>query len=292
MAILRHIIDEAEKKSDERIQEMHLLLIKIMVAAVQRQPNVSKEVKNALPRLEVIIDHLEEAKKVENEARRKLTSFAAIAGGGSFKRQASASPLAPAEGAKLAKKKKGSAAVQKPPSEEWTVVQNDKKKKKKEEEGKGGKAGKTLPDPKTSQKKRAKRRLRPEAIALRPAEGKTYAEILGGIRSKVDPKKSGTEIKAVRKTRSRTRDVLIEIRKTKAEGKQGFTDALKEALGESGSVRVLVPRTTLEIRDMDSCTTVEEVELALGEKLQSYEGRLDVPLPRPNAVGQRMAASP
>ena len=57
-----------------------------LVAAVQRQPNVSKEVKNVLPRLEVIIDHLEEAKKDENEARRKLTSFAAIAGGGSFKR--------------------------------------------------------------------------------------------------------------------------------------------------------------------------------------------------------------
>ena len=39
---------------------------------------------------------------------------------------------------------------------------------------------------------------------------------------------------------------------------------------------------------MNSCTTVEEVELALREKLQSYEGRLDVRLTRPNAVGQRM----
>ena len=135
--------------------------------------------------------------------------------------------------------------------------------------------------------KQAKWRLRPDAIAFRPAQGKTYAEILGGIHSKVDPKKSGTEIKAVRKTRSG--DVLIGIRKTTAEGKQGFTDAVKEALGESGSVRVLVPRMILEIRGMDSSTTVEEVELALREKLQSYEGRLDVRLTRPNAVGQRMA---
>ena len=52
---------------------------------------------------------------------------------------------------------------------------------------------------------------------------------------------------------------------------------------------MLVPRMTLEIRDMDSCTTVEEVELALHEKLQSYEGRQDVRMTRPNAVGQRMA---
>ena len=106
MAILRHIIDEAEKESDERMQEMREL-IKIMKAAVQRQPNVSKEVKNALPRFEVIIDHLEETKKDENEDRRKLASFAAKAGGGSCKRQASASSLAPAEGAKLAQRRRG-----------------------------------------------------------------------------------------------------------------------------------------------------------------------------------------
>ena len=73
------------------------------------------------------------------------------------------------------------------------------------------------------------RQIRPEAIALRPAEDKTYAEILGGIGSRVDPTKCGTKIKAVRKTRSWV--VLIEIRKTTAEGRQGFTDALKEALG-------------------------------------------------------------
>ena len=124
--------------------------------------------------------------------------------------------------------------VQKPSSEEWTVVQNDKKKKKRE--GKVGKKGNNLPDPKTPKAKKAKRRLRPEVIELRPAEGKTYAEILGGIRNRFDPTKCGTGIKAIRKTRSG--DVLIEIRKTAAEGRQGFTDALKEELGESGSARL------------------------------------------------------
>ena len=40
---------------------------------------------------------------------------------------------------------------------------------------------------------------------------------------------------------------------------------------------------------MDSCTTVEEVKLALRKKLQTYEGKLEVRLTRPNAAGQRMA---
>ena len=37
------------------------------------------------------------------------------------------------------------------------------------------------------------------------------------------------------------------------------------------------------------CTTVEEVELALRKKLQTYEGKLEVRLTRPNTDGQRMA---
>ena len=121
MTTLRHIIEKSEKKSDERIQEMREL-IRSMMAAVYRQPNVSKDVKNALPRLEATIDYLEEVKRDKNETRRKLASFAAIAGGSSSKRQASVSPLTPSEGAKSAKKKKGGATVQKPSSGKWTVV--------------------------------------------------------------------------------------------------------------------------------------------------------------------------
>ena len=68
MAILRHIIERAGKKSDERMQEMREL-IRSMMAAVHKQPEMSKGVKNALPRLKAIIDHLGEAKRDENEAR-------------------------------------------------------------------------------------------------------------------------------------------------------------------------------------------------------------------------------
>ena len=90
---------------------------------------------------------------------------------------------------------------------------------------------------------------------------------------------------------TRSGDVLIEIRKTTAEGWQGVTDALKEALEEPGNIRVLVPRATLEIRDIDSFPNVEEVELVLDERLQSYGGKLEVRLTRPNAGGQQIAVS-
>ena len=70
-----------------------------------------------------------------------------------------------------------------------------KRHKEEEEEVKRGQGGKNLARSRNLPKKQAKRRIRPEAIALRPAESKTYAEILCGIRSKFVPKKSGTENK-------------------------------------------------------------------------------------------------
>ena len=71
VATLRRIIEESERRSEERMKEMRAL-IKNMTAAVSRQPNVSKDVKNALPQLEAIIDHLEVASRDGNEAWRKL----------------------------------------------------------------------------------------------------------------------------------------------------------------------------------------------------------------------------
>ena len=56
--------------------------------------------------------------------------------------------------------------------------------------------------PKTPKAKQTNRWPRTEAIALRPADGKTYADLLGVIRSRVNPDKCGTEIRAVRKTKS------------------------------------------------------------------------------------------
>ena len=81
-----------------------------------------------------------------------------------------------------------------------------------EKEGKG--TGKAPPSPITSRKS-ARRHPRAEAIALKPAEGKTYADILGGIRSKVDLTKCDMGVKAIGKTWSG--EVLIELIKPTTE---------------------------------------------------------------------------
>ena len=67
--------------------------------------------------LRPLVDHVEEGNRDGNKARRKLSSFAATTGGMGSKRQASASPLEPSEGAKLAKKKGGTDVEKSAPEE-------------------------------------------------------------------------------------------------------------------------------------------------------------------------------
>ena len=94
-------------------------------------------------------------------------------------------------------------------------------------------------------------------------------------------------VKAIRKTRSG--EVLIPLIKPTTASNRSFTDALKNAIGEAASVRVLTPRVTLKIRHVDSCTTIEEVQQALRLKLKEQEGQFEVHLTKPNAARHCMA---
>ncbi|MBJ4683863.1 hypothetical protein JGE71_25850, partial [Salmonella enterica subsp. enterica serovar Typhimurium] len=133
------------------------------------------------------------------------------------------------------------------------------------------------------------RKIKPrlEAVVLRPAAGTSYAEIVSGIRGKVNPDEHGTDIKTVRHTQSG--DVLIEIKRGTKEGKEAFRNALKLAVSEKAVLRPLIPRAHLEIRDLDSCATDEEVKGARLSILLDYEGPLETRLTRPNKFEQRMA---
>ena len=110
-----------------------------------------------------------------------------------------------------------------------------------------------------SRRRRPVRRKRPEAVLIKPADGKSYAEVLGKIRQKIKPEETEAEIRSIRRTR--TGDVLLEM-SNNSKCTKAFSDALKDALGEMGSVKNLVPKTTLELLDLDSYTTKEEVEEA------------------------------
>lgn len=105
---------------------------------------------------------------------------------------------------------------------------------------------------------------------MKKRERKYYAEILEVIRKTVDPGKFGAEFKTI--CRTRTGDVLLELKNTSEECRSNLSAEIGFAIGKDGSIRNLVPKVTLEIRGMDSYKTKEEVESAIRENLHGYSG--------------------
>lgn len=84
------------------------------------------------------------------------------------------------------------------------------------------------------QNKNRNSRPQPEAIVIRPVEGKNFAEVFGQIRAKASPTVSGAKIKLLGKTQSGKVWWSL-ISWNQEQSKFGY--ALLSTLGESASVR-------------------------------------------------------
>ena len=136
-------------------------------------------------------------------------------------------------------------------------------------------------------KKRKAPKARSEAICLKPAQGKSYADIVATITGKVKPEELGITIKGIRKTRGG--EALVEIKGENSESRKNLTEALKAALADKGTVRELLPKMSLEIRDIADRTTKEEVEGTIKRQRSDYEGPVEARLTRPSKRGQVLA---
>lgn len=275
---------ERPKDSEQEMLGRCQAIIVNMKAATARQRNISMDIKNGLAELEELIDAIGFCRRKRQETARESTRnplalLAARAAGTpvttgtpSQKRGAS-SPLQPA----AEKKKKAERA------NSWVEVQSKKKDKK-------SKAVPEVPakvDTASSQRKK-KRLPKPkrEALLIKPAEGRSYAEVLREIRGKANPADTGTEVRSIRQTRSG--GVLVEFGATPG-NKAAFGDALRGILGSNATVRDLEPRETVEIRDLDSLTTPEEVMEAIRGALPEHAEDLKVLITKANNREQKMA---
>ena len=122
-----------------------------------------------------------------------------------------------------------------------------------------------------------------EAVIIKPAEGNSYAEVLKNIRSMVNLKEADVKIKVIRKTRAGA--LLLELEKGQT-AKANFCEALKHTLQKSATVADLKPKATIEIRDLDSLTTKNEVAEAVKEVVQDPIEDLTINITAPNTREQ------
>ena len=256
---LRQTSAAEEKKMEKCIQVMRNL-IKTMVSSTLRQTNVNNTIKEGLPKLQEALESLTESKRTTLMVDRRLME------GKKIKRRAEEviSPenlMTPAgkKSKQLQDKEEnspGTPLFRFPNENTWNTIPPRKEKKK---TNRGPKPPDTMTKIPATEKRSSSnkpRRPRTEAVLVKPAEGKSYADVLQKIKVGVDPSATNTVFKTIRCTRGG--DVLLEQQST--QNKAEFSEAVKQAVGtDAAAIRGSVPKTTLEIRDMDACTTEEDV---------------------------------
>lgn len=294
MEALRAQIREEQEREDALLESC-LEEISSMRAAVKRQPNVNATIKKGLPRLEdFLLDirsrrktwrRLDEVLSVESRTRKRPGSSPPQLQK-TAPEQVRKVEKRPEEELRAVEKRKESetknemlTGIDKEEEvTEWQRVGTKKKKKK-------DKLPQSSPTSRENTEKRKPLGARYSALSIKPGENMSYAQVLRSIKEKVQPEEAGAEIKSIRQTKDG--QVLLELGR-KTENPEQFGAVLTSILGDMASVRCLIPRTSVEIRDLDCLTDKEDVEQALKRDIAEI-GEMRVTITPPDAREQRLA---
>lgn len=290
----------AASKVGEEIKKMREVIID-MKAAMERQRNVSMGVRNGVAFLEQSIDIIDSMRQfwrvsmerfqkecTERETQTSPLMAAAVLAAAS-KRSAQSPPDSQREG----KRQRDTGEVVStatPEGDGFRQVLSKKERKKakaKERQEKRREEAAKAPATQAPKPKSIQRRpkTRPDAVLIKPADGKSYADVLGAIRTSIKPGDNGAEVRCVRKTRSG--EVLVELGPG-TKDKSKFGEVLRTTLGANATVRCTVPKSTVELRDLDELTTEEEVTTVLNAMLgKTFDGKVFVS--KANTRGQKIA---
>jgi hypothetical protein len=122
-------------------------------------------------------------------------------------------------------------------------------------------------------------------LIIKPGQGRSYADVVGKLRRDVQPEQSGVEVRRLRKTNDG--GVLIEL--GSGRGQAEFAESVKTALEVGDKLKSVAPRLRVEVMDLDSSSTQDEVSDALKRELGQGTGDFKVFLTKPNPRDQRLA---
>lgn len=128
-----------------------------------------------------------------------------------------------------------------------------------------------------------KKKKETEVIIVRKEEGSTYAEMARKVKSEVNPTDIGVSVTAIRETKRG--DVLITTRR-------GDGDTLKKEIErkvENARVETRFGLEFINIIDLDSSCTKEEIAIAVGSALNKPKEIANVRSIRPNRFGTAVA---
>lgn len=265
------------KISEEEALKKCKNVLKKMKAAITRQRNINMDVQNGVSELDelldVIADYRRSWKKAEKEI--ELSKYSKIQQETSdtptvrTKNKRNASSPAEINPEKKSKRK---------PSDCTTAVVPTKTKAETIVEIKD--------NTKVQRRERPKRpQNRPDAVVIKPKDGHSYADVLRNLREKINPEETEVAVQSVRKTKGGSLLLIM----GKGGRKDEFRDAIIGTLKEEAVVQSMKSKATIEIQDLDSLTTEEEVIRAIKSVTKSANEDIVVRLTTTNSREQKRA---
>lgn len=292
----QEFISRMRTEEEAAIGDIKRALVKIR-AAMQRQRNVSMDVREGIQQIDELVSIAETCRanwvRIENTKRRDMETKcttenvqenAGTPKTGNNKRTASS----PTEVSSVTKR---------PCDREhggWQTVEARKKPvrevRRKKDEKTGTQQVQQIPTQQVKQRpkngdttRKAENsrlpRKKAEAIIAKPCDGYSYADMLRTLRERAGTVEN-SKVKTIRKTK--TGSLILELEK----GEQINSDLLlniKEILKEAAEIKSVTPKTTFEIRDLDSFTTPDEVERSIRGILRKENESINVRISKPNS---------
>lgn len=278
------LIQKMRKMEEDAISQCKAV-IKNMQQAINRQKNISNDVKVGISKMSELLDVALNyrctwktadkewllSKQKKKSATKQLVNIFTPAGN---TKRAATSPAAPEN----SKKARGKEA-----NENRAETLGDKEGNWQTVSKKGSRSVVKEKPPGTKGKSRIRpQRIKPEAVIIKPTGSHSYSEVLRNLRSKISTDDQ-VNVRSVRKTK--TGAILLELEKGE-KVRPEFVQQLKRTIQETASIAELKPRATIEIRDLDFLTQGEEVEAAVRKLLANPEEQMQTKITEPNTREQ------
>lgn len=239
--------------------------------AMNKQRNISMDVQNGISELEELIDvvgsYRRNWKTAEKDRERSIE-----AGNVSNKRRTEEVDATPTS----SQNKRGASS---PPE-----TNPEKKLKGKNKDGKENipptrsKRNDKTPRNPNRDKTQRKPKKRSDAVIIKPQDGHSYADVLKSLRQNIKPEETEVAVRSIRKTK--TGAILLVM--GQGGNKDEFCKSIKGTLKEAAVVQDLKPKATIEIQDLDSLTTPDEVVTAITKAIETPVGDIVANLTGPN----------
>ncbi|KAL7725982.1 hypothetical protein ACLKA6_005733 [Drosophila palustris] len=140
-----------------------------------------------------------------------------------------------------------------------------------------------------AKKKKIPREPRPDAIIIQPQGDLSYSDILKLVTRRQDDKLKEVSVNVNRIRKTVKGELLLELNGASKDNTSKLKEEISEVLGLQSGIRTVTQETCLEIRDLDSLASKEDIAAAISAEIRTVVDVCSIKSLRPAYAGTQLA---